>query len=91
MKIREEIEMQYSSGSLRAAWRGIKTVASINQCAKERKQSISVNGADDSDLPNHSQLIFFSCFERSEFSESRVPSLPVYLFKRARVTEGCWP
>ena len=44
-------------------------MASINQCADETKQSISVNGVDDSDLPNTFNS-FFSCFKRSEFSEN---------------------
>ena len=44
-------------------------MASINQCANETKQSIHVNGVEDSDLLNTFNL-FFSCFERSEFSEN---------------------
>lgn len=52
MKTKEKIEMQYDSGNLRAAWQGIKILASLNQCANETKQSFSVNGVDDSDLPN---------------------------------------
>lgn len=51
MKYREKIEMQYSSGDLQAAWQGIKTMASINQCANEIKKPFRVNGVDDSDLP----------------------------------------
>lgn len=71
MKYREKIEMQYSSGDLQAAWQGIKTMASINQCANEIKKPFRVNGVDDWDLPNIFNS-FFSCFEKSE-NESLAP------------------
>ncbi len=50
MNYRKKIEIKYSSGDLRAAWQGIKTMASINQCTHETKQLIKVNGVDDTDL-----------------------------------------
>ena len=69
LKYKEKIEVQYSSGDLRAAWQGIKNMASINQHANETRTSISVNGVECSDLPN-SFNHFFSRFESSDFSES---------------------
>jgi len=42
MKYREKIEMQYSSGDLRAAWQEITTMASIDQRANETNQSIII-------------------------------------------------
>lgn len=65
-KYKEKIEMQYTSGNLQAAWHGIKTMASINQCAIKEKQSISVNGIDDLDLPDAFNW-FFSRFEIADF------------------------
>ena len=49
IKYRNKIESQYCSGDLRAAWRGIKSMASINQSSCETRQPIRVNSEDDND------------------------------------------
>lgn len=55
-----EIQLQYTSGNLQAAWHGIKTMASINQYANDEKPPISLNGIDDLDLPDAFISFFFS-------------------------------
>lgn len=49
LKYKDKIEARYSSGDLRAAWQGIKNMASINQQNNNRKP-IRVKGVDNSDL-----------------------------------------
>lgn len=68
MKYRRKVEEQYSGGDLRAAWRGIKSMASLNQQA-ERRMPITVQGVESCDLPNAFNL-FFSRFESSDFSDN---------------------
>ena len=62
MKYREKVEKLYSGGDLRAAWKGIKSMASINQNSCESRQLITVKGVDVSDLPN----VFNVFYSRSE-------------------------
>ena len=69
MKYREKVEERYSGGDLRAAWRGIKSMASINQCSSESRQPITVKGIDVPDLSNDFNM-FYSRFESSDFSEN---------------------
>lgn len=62
MKYKNKIESQNCSGVLRAAWRGIKSMPSINQSSCETIQAIHVNGVDDDNLANCFNS-FFSWFE----------------------------
>ena len=66
---KDKVEMQYSSGDIRAAWQGIKTMASVNQRVDGTRKSVSVEGVDDQDLPNVLNT-FYARFERHDFSES---------------------
>ena len=63
LKYKETMERQYT-GDLRQAWKGIKTMVSINQDRNECKQAIRVHGVEDSDLPT---AFTSSRFERTEF------------------------
>lgn len=65
-KYRENIEKQYVNGDLRAAWRGIKSMATINQYGNEPKQQISLNSVQDDCLPDVFNT-FFLRFETSDF------------------------
>ena len=65
LKYKETMERQYT-GDLRQAWKGIKTMVSINQDRNECKQAVRVNVVEDSDLPN---AFNSSRFERTEFSD----------------------
>ena len=58
--------MQFTSGNIRAAWQGLKSMACINQYAEEAKQLVTINGINYADLPNTFNC-FFSRFERSDF------------------------
>lgn len=58
MNYRNKIENLYCRGDLRAAWTGVKSMASINQYSCETKQVIHVNGVDNADLTNG----FNSCY-----------------------------
>ncbi len=75
LRYKDTIQAQYGGGDLRAAWQGIKTMASNNQQTRTRA-SISVNGVDNSDLPNIFNSFFF-CFERSDLSGN------IYLCKKS--------
>ena len=68
-KYKEKIELQYSGGDLRAAWQGIKNMASINQSSNETKQAIKIDGVEDSDLPDTFNS-FFLRFDKTEFSDN---------------------
>lgn len=68
IKYKRKVEEQYSGGDLRAAWRGIKSMASLNQQA-ERRVPISVQGVESCDLPDAFNL-FYSRFESSDFSDN---------------------
>ena len=43
-------------------------MAAINHCGKETKQAISINGVEDSRLPDTFNT-FFSRFERTDFTQ----------------------
>ena len=103
MKYREKVEERYSGGDLRAAWRGIKSMASINQYSSESRQPIT--GVDVPDLSNVF-TVFYSRFESSDFSEnismwrdSLVPhndiviaqELVTTLFKRVNIMKAAGP
>ena len=105
MKYREEVEERYSEGDLRAAWRGIKSMASINQYSSESRQPITVKGVDVPDLSNVFNM-FYARFESSDFSEnismwrdSLVPhndiviaqELVTTLFKRVNIMKAAGP
>ena len=105
MKYREKVEERYSGGDLRAAWRGIKSMASINQCSSESRQPITVKGIDVPDLSNAFNM-FYSRFESSDFSEnismwrdSLVPHNDIViaqevvttLFKRVNIMKAAGP
>lgn len=66
IQYRDKIEEQYCSGDLRAAWQGIKQMASINQNSGQTRQLTTISGVNDADLPNAFNS-FFSPFERSDF------------------------
>lgn len=105
MKYRNKIESLYCRGDLRAAWTGIKSMASINQSSCETKQVIHVNGVDNTDLVNVFNS-FFSRFERSDFvndiSEMRESLVPqnglvitqgnvTNLFKKVNIRKAAGP
>lgn len=57
---REEVEIQFASGGVRAAWQGVKSAAPINPFSCEARQLNAVNGVDDAD-PLSSFNSFLSC------------------------------
>lgn len=62
---KKKVEQQYTKGDLRAAWKGIKSMASIDQLNCEPKQLISINGTNAEELPNAFNS-FFCRFERTD-------------------------
>ncbi len=65
LKYRNKIENQFSGGDLRAAWSGIKAMASINQPTLT-KNLVTVSGVNDMDLADVFNS-FFSHWERTDF------------------------
>ncbi len=49
---KNKIEMQFGGSNIRAAWQGLKSMASINKHVGESKQHISINGVLNADLPD---------------------------------------
>jgi hypothetical protein len=64
---KDKIEQRYSSGDLRAAWKGIKNMASVNQKCDVVKKQVKLDGVDDCDLPNVLND-FYTRFEQHDFS-----------------------
>lgn len=64
----DKIELQYSSGNLREAWQGIKSMASFNQNKFSTGKHVNLEGVTDQDLPNILNS-FYSRFEQPDFSE----------------------
>jgi hypothetical protein len=64
---KDKIEQRYSSGDLRAAWKGIKHMASVNQKCDTVKKQVKLDGVDDCDLPNVLND-FYTRFEQHDFS-----------------------
>ena len=60
IQYRDKIKELYCSGDLRAAWQGIKQMASINQYSGETRQLTTISGVNDADLPNAFYSFFFS-------------------------------
>lgn len=65
---REKIELQYSSGNLRDAWKGIKSMAAINQNKDSTGKHVNLEGVKDQELPNVLNA-FYSRFEQLDFSD----------------------
>lgn len=66
---RDKVELKYSSGDLREAWRGIKSMSSISQGNNNdrARNTINIEGTNEADLPNAFN-IFYSRFEKNDFS-----------------------
>ena len=65
---RDKVELKYSSGDLREAWRGIKSMSSISHGNNDRaRNTINIEGTHEADLPN-AVNIFYSRFEKNDFS-----------------------
>lgn len=68
---RDKMELKYTSGDLRTAWKGIKSMASISQGSSERdsNSTIKIEGINMTDLPNAFNS-FYARFEVHDFSEN---------------------
>jgi len=69
IKYKDKVEHKYSSGDLRAAWRGIKAMSSITQGSGDSRKPVTISGINDADLPNAFNY-FYSRFEKYDFSEN---------------------
>lgn len=65
---KNKIERLYSGGNLRAAWSGIKSMASVNQDTRETRAPICVNGVECKDLPKTFNS-FYARFERPDTAQ----------------------
>ena len=59
---KDKVEHKYSSGALRAAWKGIKSMSSINQRNSDSdRKPLKIEGINDADLPNTFKKLYSSC------------------------------
>ena len=67
---KDMVEHKYSSGELRAAWKGIKSMSSINHRNSDSdRKPLNIVGISDADLPNTFND-FYSRFEKHDFSSN---------------------
>lgn len=66
---KNKVEIIFSTGDIRAACLGLKSMAAINEHADKSKQHIGITGVTDTDLSNTFNA-FFSLFERSDFTNN---------------------
>ena len=64
---KNKIQANFSGGSIRGAWKGIKSMASVNSAAGAKKQKVCVEGVSMQDLPDQLNT-FFTRFEKYNFS-----------------------